>query len=379
MKRSFLMVCIAAFAGCLFFASSQASAFDPPKFFPKPPQPKFVPKMPPKVMPLPENPFVQSEGAYSASISMMPDGSARINWWGRLNGGVKFEDLKTFGSLPNVAELPTELQPYSGDIIEDRVLPWYVVKDGGVWKRIPIVTQCQVVKRLQGLAPSIGPTILCTEPAPVALTVDPTKAQVIQQLKSYYTSAASPHRFYFEDAQKMRSPQMLFADLIANGEALGDEDGDGIYDAFDNCPTLSNPDQKDSNDDGEGDACMFAYTPPPPPADSDGDSFPDDIDTCPEMDNYPNNADTDGDGVGDMCDACPDEPGLPEYDGCPRKLHDVAGDSGMPSSGESDVVAGGMDGGGACSLVQPAISSYVPFILALLGCVPGLIRRRRKK
>jgi uncharacterized repeat protein (TIGR03803 family) len=36
---------------------------------------------------------------------------------------------------------------------------------------------------------------------------------------------------------------------------LNDTDGDGIPDATDNCPTVSNPDQADSNHDGVGDAC----------------------------------------------------------------------------------------------------------------------------
>jgi hypothetical protein len=35
-----------------------------------------------------------------------------------------------------------------------------------------------------------------------------------------------------------------------------DRDKDGIEDARDNCPTVPNPDQKDSNRDGKGDACQ---------------------------------------------------------------------------------------------------------------------------
>jgi len=37
-----------------------------------------------------------------------------------------------------------------------------------------------------------------------------------------------------------------------------DDDGDSINDEFDNCPITSNPDQKDSNDNGEGDLCDSA-------------------------------------------------------------------------------------------------------------------------
>jgi hypothetical protein len=35
-----------------------------------------------------------------------------------------------------------------------------------------------------------------------------------------------------------------------------DADGDGVEDSKDNCPTVSNPDQRDSNHDGKGDACQ---------------------------------------------------------------------------------------------------------------------------
>jgi hypothetical protein len=50
------------------------------------------------------------------------------------------------------------------------------------------------------------------------------------------------------------------------GEGPIDVDGDGILDADDNCPNVSNPDQADSNGDGVGDAC----TPPPPPPNTGG-------------------------------------------------------------------------------------------------------------
>ena len=41
----------------------------------------------------------------------------------------------------------------------------------------------------------------------------------------------------------------------STGGACVDSDGDGICDEVDNCPAVANPDQKDSNGNGIGDAC----------------------------------------------------------------------------------------------------------------------------
>jgi hypothetical protein len=65
-----------------------------------------------------------------------------------------------------------------------------------------------------------------------------------------------------------------------------DSDSDGIVDLADNCPTISNPGQEDTDldePDGVGDVC----------------------DNCPDLFN-PDQEDADFDGVGDVCDNCPD-------------------------------------------------------------------------
>jgi len=74
-----------------------------------------------------------------------------------------------------------------------------------------------------------------------------------------------------------------------------DADGDGISDGFDNCPFVSNRDQKDSDGDGVGDAC----------------------DNCPTVAN-PDQKDTNGNGIGDACDPDIDGDGiLNGKDNCP--------------------------------------------------------------
>lgn len=82
--------------------------------------------------------------------------------------------------------------------------------------------------------------------------------------------------------------------------AVADADGDGLLDTSDNCPSSSNPDQKDSDGDGTGDACDLT-----PTGDRDRDVVDDRVDNCTTVAN-PDQQDTDGDGLGDACDPVPD-------------------------------------------------------------------------
>ncbi len=89
-----------------------------------------------------------------------------------------------------------------------------------------------------------------------------------------------------------------------NGNGIPDEcetdsDGDGVIDACDNCPSVSNPGQEDADGDGVGDVCDPC--PLDPDNDIDGDGVCGDVDNCP-TDPNPGQEDCDGDGLGDVCD-----------------------------------------------------------------------------
>jgi len=116
---------------------------------------------------------------------------------------------------------------------------------------------------------------------------------------------------------------------------MDDADGDGVEDGLDNCPSIANQDQLDTDDDGLGNACdddddndgVLDVNDALPlnasesvdtdgdgignnaDTDDDGDEVADELDNCPITSNF-NQLDTDGDTLGNVCDNDDDNDGI---------------------------------------------------------------------
>lgn len=158
-----------------------------------------------------------------------------------------------------------------------------------------------------GLAPGpgggrIGAVLVsnCIEPG----TVDTTDYNHYSMLRSVENFFGLPKLGYSGQAGLSSFGNEVFTepDCVAGGGGGPDFDGDGVPDNVDNCVSVPNPDQADSDNDGVGNACELTG------GDTDGDGIPDATDNCPANANA-DQADKDGDGIGDACDPTDDRRG----------------------------------------------------------------------
>ncbi|KAK2115105.1 hypothetical protein P7K49_005731 [Saguinus oedipus] len=85
-----------------------------------------------------------------------------------------------------------------------------------------------------------------------------------------------------------------------------DKDADGVGDACDSCPNVSNPNQSDVDNDLVGNSCDTNQK-------SDGDGHQDSTENCPTVINSAQ-MDTDKDGIGEECDDDDDNDDIPDLD-----------------------------------------------------------------
>jgi len=143
-----------------------------------------------------------------------------------------------------------------------------------------------------------------------ATDAEPTYAELHGDLQADLGDQLYP-TFFCPDDPDYR-PQ--WCEPRVSGDAgAADADADGIDDAGDLCPHVFDPEQRDEDGDGVGNACDPRVWEPGTEGDSqvtaedlDGDGTPNDADPCPWLHDEAS-ADADGDGLPDACDPCPDD------------------------------------------------------------------------
>jgi hypothetical protein len=132
--------------------------------------------------------------------------------------------------------------------------------------------------------------------------------QVLDYVKSYpggvaMTMGEVALAMAFDNCPSLANPGQTDSDADGEGDACEDDDGDAVFNALDNCPDTANSDQIDTDSDGAGDACD---------TDDDNDGVDDPDDAFPLDPNE--SKDTDGDGIGNNADTDDDGDGLADAD-----------------------------------------------------------------
>jgi hypothetical protein len=193
----------------------------------------------------------------------------------------------------------------------------------------------------------------------------------------------------FDNCPTVKNGGQLDTDGDGQGDACDeDDDNDNVADGSDNCRTDFNPDQVDDDGDGYGNPC--------PPVHSDSDGIIDEDDNCDTTPN-PDQGDMDGDEKGDACDPDRDGDRIDDpYDYCPTVYSlergvDLNGDGFNNHEDQSDrdgdrigtecdpdeAVVAGPGGGGAKDRRKPRLGVQVSRTHRLAAVRAGLIVRLR--